>query len=309
MFKISVITPVYNGALLIHRVWESLKNQTLQNFEWIIIDDGSTDNLDKLINGYIEENIIDITFITNEINRGKHVSVNKGINRAEGEFIIIADCDDRFKDDSLEVFTHTWESIPAKDRHRFCGVRVCCEDQHGNRISDVLINDPLDITMSDAFYIHGLRKETWCMVLTDSHKKNPYPEDFKGSHYPEDIIWKKISETKKIRFINKSQRIYYINEGNSIMSVSDPTKVYNVRIERSLDILNNDMMYFRKAPFFFLRTILIFASYSIYKLSFLRNIQKVKNHWVAIGMLFTIPLGLVGALFLLSKTYKVKKAQ
>lgn len=56
-YKFTVFTPVYNGAATIHRVFESMKNQTYGNWEWIIINDGSTDDSDSVIKSLIDSNI------------------------------------------------------------------------------------------------------------------------------------------------------------------------------------------------------------------------------------------------------------
>ena len=54
-YKITIFTPVYNGELFFRRVFDSLKNQTYRNFEWIIVNDGSTDNSDELISSLIAD--------------------------------------------------------------------------------------------------------------------------------------------------------------------------------------------------------------------------------------------------------------
>ena len=59
MEKITIITPTYNRAHTLSRVYESLKNQTFKDFKWIIIDDGSTDNTEGLVKSFQKENILD----------------------------------------------------------------------------------------------------------------------------------------------------------------------------------------------------------------------------------------------------------
>ena len=62
-YKFTIFTPVYNGARFFERVLNSLKNSTYKNFEWIIINDGSTDNSDEIIKKAIKELDWDIKYI------------------------------------------------------------------------------------------------------------------------------------------------------------------------------------------------------------------------------------------------------
>lgn len=88
---ISVIMSIYNGEKYLDRALCSILNQTLSNFEFIIIDDGSTDNTKKIISSY---NDVRIKFIENTQNIGLAASLNKGIFIARGKYIARMDCDD-----------------------------------------------------------------------------------------------------------------------------------------------------------------------------------------------------------------------
>ena len=59
---LTIFTPAYNRAYTLHKCYESLKKQTNKDFEWLIIDDGSTDNTRELVQSWIEENIIPIKY-------------------------------------------------------------------------------------------------------------------------------------------------------------------------------------------------------------------------------------------------------
>lgn len=93
--KISVIIPTYNRAKLINRSLSSVLNQTYNNIEIIIIDDGSTDNTKKIINK-IKDNRI--KYIKLKINKGPGYARNIGIKKSKGEFI----SDDFYHKDKLE---------------------------------------------------------------------------------------------------------------------------------------------------------------------------------------------------------------
>ena len=99
--KISVIMPIFNGSEFLERSVSSLLNQTLQNFEIVFIDDGSTDNTLEILNTYKQKYDF-ITILTQE-NLGSGKARNYGINEAKGEYIAFLDADDFFIDnDALE---------------------------------------------------------------------------------------------------------------------------------------------------------------------------------------------------------------
>lgn len=99
---LTIFTPTYNREKLLTRLYESLLNQTDKDFEWLVIDDGSTDGTEKLIKGYIEEGKISISYFKQE-NQGKHIAINKSSELAKGDYIITVDSDDYVTDNCVEV--------------------------------------------------------------------------------------------------------------------------------------------------------------------------------------------------------------
>ena len=79
---ITVFTPTYNRARLLHRVYDSLVKQTNQQFKWLIIDDGSTDETKEVVEGFVQENKIEITYVYKE-NGGLHTGYNAAIARLD----------------------------------------------------------------------------------------------------------------------------------------------------------------------------------------------------------------------------------
>ena len=75
---ITVFTPTYNRGYIISELYESLTQQTFKNFEWLIVDDGSSDETESIINQFINENKINIKY-KKQKNSGKHVAINNGV--------------------------------------------------------------------------------------------------------------------------------------------------------------------------------------------------------------------------------------
>lgn len=105
--KISLITCVYNTEKYLRRCLESIRKQRYHDFEVIIINDGSTDNSQKIINEYVE---IDSRFRSIEqVNLGQAIARNKGISEAKGEYIVFVDSDDEVKDTYLSSLSKAIE--------------------------------------------------------------------------------------------------------------------------------------------------------------------------------------------------------
>jgi glycosyltransferase involved in cell wall biosynthesis len=116
---ITVFTPTYNRAKLLKRLYDSLCVQTFTDIEWLIIDDGSVDNTEKIVNGFIAENKIGIRYIKQR-NGGKHRAINHGVREAKGELFFIVDSDDWLPEDSLETINKYYQGI--KDDKSFAGI-------------------------------------------------------------------------------------------------------------------------------------------------------------------------------------------
>lgn len=118
--KITVFTPTYNRAYIIENLYRSLQRQTCKDFEWLVVDDGSTDNTEELFSAWKKEKNDFLIRYYKKDNGGKGRAINYGVDRAEGELFFNVDSDDYLTDDAIEKICR-WEATIAGD-NRFCGV-------------------------------------------------------------------------------------------------------------------------------------------------------------------------------------------
>ena len=108
MLPLTIFTPAYNRADLLPRCYDSMKRQTNKNFIWMIIDDGSTDGTDILVNKWIEtEDSFKIEYYYKE-NGGLHTAYNEAISHIETELCMCIDSDDYIPDDAVEKVLSFW---------------------------------------------------------------------------------------------------------------------------------------------------------------------------------------------------------
>lgn len=114
MPKITVFTPTYNRAYILPQLYNSLSCQTSNDFEWVIVDDGSSDNTSELLCDWERSAKFPIKWQT-QSNQGKHIAINKGVSMASGELFFIVDSDDYLTNDAIEKVIKFWESELRSD--------------------------------------------------------------------------------------------------------------------------------------------------------------------------------------------------
>lgn len=107
---LTVFTPTYNRAHTLVRTYESLCRQTCDDFEWIIIDDGSTDNTEDVVESWLEEKKIPIRYYKKE-NGGLLSGYNKALEHIETELNVCIDSDDFMPDDAVQIIKEEWRKI------------------------------------------------------------------------------------------------------------------------------------------------------------------------------------------------------
>ena len=114
--KISLVTATYNRENLLPRLYESIKDnyKTHKDIEWIIIDDGSSDNTKELVSKWIKEVKFDIKYHYQD-NAGKMAAINNGMEYVSGDIIIEIDSDDYLANDALKTVNKDYENLSNKN--------------------------------------------------------------------------------------------------------------------------------------------------------------------------------------------------
>jgi len=200
---ITVFTPTYNRAHLLPVLYASLCEQTFNNFEWLIVDDGSTDNTKDIVNGFMAEKLLDIRYFKKE-NGGKHRAVNYGVPLAKGELFFIVDSDDKLPKDALSIVTENY--IPIRDNENFAGVSGLKAYFNGALLPGRIDYEVLDIRGVDYHYRRGSKMGSDIaeyVVKTSVLRKYPFPE-YDGENFcAESAIWNPIGNQFKYRYFNK----------------------------------------------------------------------------------------------------------
>lgn len=208
--NISVFTPTFNREKTLPKVFQSLIKQSYVAFEWIIIDDGSTDNTECLVKSFFDKAPFPIYYYK-QSNLGKHVAQNRAVDMAKGELFVPLDSDDTIVPDALGVLWKTWLSIPDEERNEYSGVSCHCMDQYGNRIGSQWPKSPFisnDLEVTFKYHVTG---EKWGAVRTDIMRQIKNAE-VKGHFLDESTIWFRIAQRYQKIYIDRCLRIYEIGQ-------------------------------------------------------------------------------------------------
>jgi len=208
---ITIFTPTYNRADLLHRLYVTLILQTYKNFEWVIVDDGSKDNTKDVVSSFVKEGKLNIHYVQQE-NGGKHRAINTGVGLAKGELFFILDSDDILPNNALELVVKTFQ--PIKHEMSFAGVSGIDGNFDGRIIGSGLPDDSIDCNSVDIrykFHVTGDMKEVF---RTSVMKEFPFP-DIEGEKFcPEALVWNRIAQKYKLRYFNKIiYKVEYQPEG------------------------------------------------------------------------------------------------
>ena len=207
--EFTVFTATYNRAHTLHRVYESLSAQTFQDFEWLIIDDGSTDGTGTLVRHWMDEaSSFPIRYI-HQGNQGKHVALNRGVLEARGRFFLNLDSDDSCVPWALERFRFHWNAIPETQRQTFCGLTALCRRPDGTLVGGEFPSKVMDCSVLDMNYRYDCRWEKWGFLVTSIVRQYPYPVIEGERFVAESLIFNRMGLQYQTRWVSEALRIYH----------------------------------------------------------------------------------------------------
>ena len=201
---ITVLTPSYNRGDLLKNLYQSLRDQIFDDFEWIIVDDGSTDSTSEIITHFKEDKKIAIKYIK-QSNGGKHTAINAGVKISTGELIIIVDSDDTLPKDSLLIINNQYLKIRVDTTvGGVCGLMA----HHDNIvIGNCNLLPQGNISSIDMRFKYGFLGDVCEVFKTDVLREFPFPEIYNEKFCPEDLVWNRIARKYTLYFFN--QVVYY----------------------------------------------------------------------------------------------------
>jgi hypothetical protein len=201
---ITVLTPSYNRGCLLKKLYQSLTEQTFDDFEWVIVDDGSTDSTLQIVDNFIQEGKIAISYIK-QTNGGKHKAINTGVSKCKGDLILIVDSDDTLPSNSLFVINGQYLKI--KDNNSIGGICGLMAHHDGTVIGYRKLLSSKVISSIEMRYRYGFKGDVCEAFKAHVLREFPFPEIDNEKFCPEALVWNRIAQKYKLLFFNEV--IYY----------------------------------------------------------------------------------------------------
>lgn len=236
-FFCTVFTPAYNRATLLKRLYDSLTEQKFKDFEWVVVDDGSTDDTESVMESFINEKKIDIKYVKVE-NGGKHRAINVGVEMSKGKVFAIVDSDDYLTPFALEKIYTWFGEIEENNTLKYCGVAGCRGYNEHQIIGTTFEGEYLDATNIQRKH-YNITGDKFEVYYTDIMRMYKFPE-FEGEKFmPEIVVWTRMA--KDGYYIRWYQDILYLCnylEGgltdNNLKLLSNNPKGYALRIREQV---------------------------------------------------------------------------
>jgi hypothetical protein len=201
-FWFTIMTPAYNRAQFLPRLYDSLCRQSCQDFEWLLINNGSTDDTDAVAQALAARAPFAMRYRCWPENRGLVAAMNYGVAEARGYFFGELDDDDWLLPEALERCLHHWRAIPSDQRSTFSGVVGLCADPNGRLVSSRLPSAVLD---SDAIEIrtkYRSKGDHFGVHQTEVLRAFSFPAEL-GDSVPLALVWNRIASQYKHRYFNE----------------------------------------------------------------------------------------------------------
>ena len=207
MKKLTIFTPTYNRAKLLLRLYQSLKAQTCNDFEWLIVDDGSTDDTKKAVEEIAHDSTIAAKYY-HQNNSGKHVAHNFGVKMCNTELFFCVDSDDYLPQNAVQTVLECWEKIEDDKKVLLSGI-VAYRGYDTERIIGTEFPGEMKEAALKDLYANGKKGDTALIYRTEILKQYPFPE-VKGEKFiRENLAYDLIDEKYRMHVLRE---IVYIGE-------------------------------------------------------------------------------------------------
>jgi glycosyltransferase involved in cell wall biosynthesis len=268
MCRITICTPTFNRKNELPRLYQSLSDQTDRDFEWIIVDDGSTDGTKE----YLDQTLPHISDFScryiHQANQGKHVALNEGVKASAGELFFIVDSDDWLPNDAVQKIKKIVNSLTYPEK--YAGVAGLKAYANGKDVGTTFEGEYIDCTslQRKKHHITGDKAE---IFFTDVLRKFPFPA-FEGENFlTESVVWYRIAHAGyPIRWTNDI--VYYCEYLSG--GLSHTTHKCSRNFEGFKLTVREELLYRELSPLYKIQQIVACGAIAKEKKQPLRNVAK-----------------------------------
>lgn len=182
MKRLTIFTPTYNRAYILPKLYDSLCEQTCQDFEWLIVDDGSTDHTKELVDNWRQECKMDIQYIYQD-NSGKMMAHNKAAQASKTELFMCVDSDDHLcSPQVVRDIISFWDNHSKKYCDNICGI-IAFKEIGQKRMA---FPEGMNVAHLSELDEKGFKGEATLVFRRDVLEQYPFPS-FIGEKFVTDV--------------------------------------------------------------------------------------------------------------------------
>lgn len=220
---LSIVTPTYNRADCLKACYESLRRQTTGGFEWILVDDGSTDGTEELASSFLPDSF-PFRYVRKE-NGGKHTALNASHPFISGKYVLILDSDDTLTEDAVESVLKAWAKW---DNDPEIGIVTLLKGKDVDHPNCLAVDENIPVDIMAYRRITHASNDACEVIRAELFRKYPFPV-FPGEKFiSEGALWNRVSLTHKCVYVNRVIYLCSYLEGGLTRS-GKPLRIRNPR--------------------------------------------------------------------------------
>lgn len=213
---VTIFTPTYNRAKTLERLYKSLLDQTDNRFEWLIIDDGSTDDTEQVVRSFIQDGKLNINYYRRE-NWGLSQTINQGLDMSKGDIFFRIDSDDYATDNAVELINSNWHLVEADEK--LCGLVFLKNSLVQSQSPVCSFSDNVRTNFFDFYNKYGGKGDMAEVIRTDVFRKYKLPKFGNEKFCPEGVVWNRMSIDYDAIYIPKVIYMFEYIEGGLTQNV------------------------------------------------------------------------------------------
>lgn len=195
-----IFTPTYNRSYCLAELFNSLARQTMTCFNWLIVDDGSTDNTEELVSSFMEQAPFRITYIK-QPNGGKQRAWNAAVEVCDSELFMCVDSDDVVPDNLVSTIVGRWSQV--RGDNQIAGMIGLCGRDEKTALSGGMPSGVTRTTMWDLYYRYGHKGDTAQVYRTCILREFPFEVEPGEKFIAETFVFHQIDQKYNLLVIDE----------------------------------------------------------------------------------------------------------
>ena len=200
MKTLTIFTPTYNRAYCLEQCYNSLIRQSCMDFEWLIVDDGSTDETEKLVQGWIESNKNIIIKYIRQDNKGKQAAHNRAVEYCDTELFFCVDSDDYLTYNAVENVIKIWAQEKYNDN--VAGIIALRGINDNSPLGTFMPENTMYSTLMRLYEKYNFKGDTALIYRTQILKKYPFELEDNEKFIGENFVYDRIDQKYTMRLYN-----------------------------------------------------------------------------------------------------------